>query len=197
MTWAKVGEFLMSAAPKVGKMLTNPIGGGIDLITDAISGKLGVGNNPDEVLRELKNNPDALVKIKQMEYNLAALEIKKDMNETDKASANIQIEASSDDVYVRRTRPKVLRQTFDLLAIMMVTGFVSMVVMATMKVPDSTINIIMGFWTESMKYLSGIFTAGFLGYTRYRSVHDKRLQAGKDPSPGLIEGLLKLRLAKK
>ena len=192
MTWKNVGDFLIGSAPKIAGLITNPVGEGISLITDALSGKLGVGNNPDEVMKELKSNPEALVKVKQMEFDLEALKIKQSMNETDKASANIKTEAASADVFVRRTRPKLLRDTFYLLAVMMVTGFLSMVVMAVVKVPDATISIIMGFWTEAIKYLSGIFTAGFLGYARYRSVYDKRLQAGKDPSPGLVEGLVKL-----
>ncbi len=191
MTWSDVGGFLKKIAPRIGGLLTNPVGEGIELITNALAGRLGVENKPEQVMQALQNDPGALLKIKQMETELEALRIKQEMNETDKATAIIQTEASSEDAYVRRTRPKILRDSFALLAVMMVGGFFSMVVMSTSKVPETTINTIMGFWIESMKYLTGLVTAGFLGYVRYRSVHDKRIEKGLEPR-SVIGDILKI-----
>ena len=191
MTWKDVGNFLKDVAPRVAGLLTNPVGEGIELITDAISGKLGVSNKPEEVMRALKSNPEALIKVRQMEADLEALRIKQEINEVDKAASIIQTEASSDDSYVRRTRPKILRDSFMLLAIMYVVGFMSLVVMALVGVKEKRIDLIIGFLEEGIKYLTGLVTVGFLGYVRYRSVHDKRIEKGLEPQ-SVVDDILKV-----
>ena len=64
MSWSVVKNVIGKAAPLVGGLLGGPVGGSVGAL---IASTLGVDNDPDEVLRELKNNPDALVKIKTLE----------------------------------------------------------------------------------------------------------------------------------
>lgn len=63
MTWQDVGNFLGKSAPVIGSLL-GPAGiavGGL------ISAALGTANTPDAVMTELQNNPDAIVKVQQIE----------------------------------------------------------------------------------------------------------------------------------
>jgi hypothetical protein len=64
MGWDKVKDVLGKAAPLVGGLLGGPVGGSVGAL---VANVLGVDNDPDQVLQELKNNPDALVKIKTLE----------------------------------------------------------------------------------------------------------------------------------
>ncbi|EGQ8094326.1 hypothetical protein ACT5DV_000874 [Vibrio cholerae] len=62
--WDKIKSLLGGAAPLVGSLIGGPAGGTVGvLIADA----LGVENTPDAIEAELLRNPDALLKIKQME----------------------------------------------------------------------------------------------------------------------------------
>jgi len=67
MDWKKVGKFLASSAPHISTLLANPIGGAASLAIDLISGELGTDPTPDAVMAELQGNPDAIVRIKELE----------------------------------------------------------------------------------------------------------------------------------
>lgn len=195
MIWEDVGKFLKNNAPKLAGLL---LGGPTGVVAGELLSKvLGTSNEPKKVMEVLKNDPTAMLKVLELNNQLEMAKIQERVNETTQAAGIIKIEAASEDTYVSRTRPKILRDSFNLLAIMMVTGFVSLVVLAQTGLNKEFLTLIGGYWTDCLKYLTGFVTIGFTGYVRYRSVHDKRLLAGKDPSPGLIEGLLKLKLAKK
>ena len=67
MDWSKVSEAISETAPAIGALLA-PATGGVSVIVGGIIAEiLGTGNEPDKVLQALKNNPDALIKIKQLE----------------------------------------------------------------------------------------------------------------------------------
>lgn len=64
MEWKDLSGVVGKAAPIVGTLLGGPAGGAIGGV---IASVLGTGNNPDEVAAALSANPDALVKVKQIE----------------------------------------------------------------------------------------------------------------------------------
>lgn len=66
--WDKVLEVLGEAAPTVGGLLGGPGGAAVG---ELVSKVLGVDNSPEAIEKELVNNPDALVKIKELETNKA------------------------------------------------------------------------------------------------------------------------------
>jgi hypothetical protein len=66
MNWQDVGNFVAAAAPTLGGFLMGPAG---EKVGELVSSILGVQNSPDKVLEALKNSPDALVKIKEIEAN--------------------------------------------------------------------------------------------------------------------------------
>lgn len=64
MNWKDLASVVGSSAPVLGGLLGGPAGGAIGSI---ISSVLGTGNTPDEVAVALASNPDAAVKLKQIE----------------------------------------------------------------------------------------------------------------------------------
>ena len=66
--WDKVLEILGDAAPTVGGLLGGPGGAAVG---ELVSKVLGVDNSPEAIEKELVSNPDALVKIKELETNKA------------------------------------------------------------------------------------------------------------------------------
>lgn len=71
--WDKVLELIGDAAPVVGTMLGGPAGAAVGGL---VAKALGVDNTPEAIEEALKSNPDALVKIKEIEASkeLAQLE---------------------------------------------------------------------------------------------------------------------------
>ncbi len=111
--WDKIKSLIGGAAPLVGSLIGGPAGGTVGvLIADA----LGVENTPDAIEAELLRNPDALLKIKQMEIDerIRLRELSYQQAEMESAERKLVIteqhklmvaELNSDDAYVRRWRP--------------------------------------------------------------------------------------------
>lgn len=64
MEWKDIAKVVGSSAPLLGGLLGGPAGAAIGSI---VSNALGTGNTPDEVSQALAVNPDAAVKLKQIE----------------------------------------------------------------------------------------------------------------------------------
>jgi len=64
MEWKDIAKTVGAAAPVLGTLLGGPAGGGIGAI---IASVLGVGATPDDVSQALTVNPEAAVKLKQIE----------------------------------------------------------------------------------------------------------------------------------
>lgn len=62
--WDKIKELLGDSAPVIGTLLGGPAG---TAVGGLIAKALGTDNNPEAIEEALKNNPDALVKIKEIE----------------------------------------------------------------------------------------------------------------------------------
>lgn len=66
MNWSDVGKFIGGAAPVVGTLLGGPAGAAVGAL---VSQALGTTNDPDAVNAALANNPDAMVKIQELQTN--------------------------------------------------------------------------------------------------------------------------------
>ena len=64
--WDTVKKLLGTAAPLLGTAIGGPAG---SIVGTLISSALGVDNTPEAVEQAIKNNPDALVKLKELEFN--------------------------------------------------------------------------------------------------------------------------------
>ena len=62
--WDNIKELIGTSAPVIGTLLGGPAGGAVGGL---ISKVLGVDNTPEAIELALTNNPDALVKIKELE----------------------------------------------------------------------------------------------------------------------------------
>ena len=62
--WNRIKNMMGSAAPLIGTLIGGPAGG---LVGGMVASVLGVENTPQAIEQELKNNPDALVKLKALE----------------------------------------------------------------------------------------------------------------------------------
>ena len=62
--WSKIKELVGSAAPTLGALLGGPAGG---VAGTLIASALGVEDTPEAIETELRNNPDALLKLMKLE----------------------------------------------------------------------------------------------------------------------------------
>lgn len=115
MNWSDIKEAVCKAAPLLGTLLGGPAGGTVGAI---ISSALGVENSPTAVEKELVNNPDAIVKLREVEAKrqvdletLAVDQAKSDMtaavqNATD-VNKTMQVEAQSEHFLQFSWRPLI------------------------------------------------------------------------------------------
>lgn len=78
MEWSNLSNVIGKVAPVLGTLLGGPVGGTVGTL---ISTVLGVENNPDAVLNELKTNPESVLKLQELQLThkekLEELSIKK------------------------------------------------------------------------------------------------------------------------
>lgn len=66
MNWSDIGKFIGGAAPVVGTLLGGPAGAAVGAL---VASALGTTNDPDAVNAALSANPDAMVKIQELQTN--------------------------------------------------------------------------------------------------------------------------------
>jgi len=66
MNWSDVGNIIGRAAPVVGTLLGGPAGAAVGAL---VSSALGVQNDPESVNAALASNPDAIVRIQELQTN--------------------------------------------------------------------------------------------------------------------------------
>lgn len=64
LSWEKVGRAIADSAPVLGSVIGGPAGGAVGAL---IASTLGTSADPDAVMEKLKSDPEALLKIKQLE----------------------------------------------------------------------------------------------------------------------------------
>lgn len=65
-TWDKIRGYVSKSAPLLGTLVGGPAGGTIGSL---ISSALGVEDTPDAIEHELRTNPEAALKLKELELN--------------------------------------------------------------------------------------------------------------------------------
>ena len=65
--WDKIKDVVGSVAPMAGSMLAGPAGGAVGAM---LASALGVDNTPDAVATAIKSDPQAAVKIREIEAQL-------------------------------------------------------------------------------------------------------------------------------
>lgn len=127
--WDKVLELVGSAAPVVGTLLGGSAG---NAVGELVAKALGVENSPEAIEKELKNNPEAYLKLKELEVSKELAILKAQFE--NKVEDNRHVESSKkvilDDKADARTREVEVTKTTGkrdlavlLLASVIVIGF--------------------------------------------------------------------------
>lgn len=103
MNWDSVKNFIGDAAPIVGGLLA-PATGGISVAVGGLIAKtLGVEEKPEAVMEALQTNPEALLKIKELEKDERIAELQAEMQTkqmyADSEKGNIQTIVNAQDMY--------------------------------------------------------------------------------------------------
>lgn len=95
MNWNAVKDVVGNAAPIVGSLLGGPAGAAVGGL---ISKALGVEEKPEAVIQALQGNPDAIVKVKELELSKELAEIQANLQskqiDADVTKTDIQATAS-------------------------------------------------------------------------------------------------------
>ena len=111
--WDKVKSLIGNSAPLIGTLIGGPVG---TAVGGLVSSALGVENTPQAIEQELAVNPEAVLKLKQLEaehevelkqlaFEHAKLESEERKLAMTQQHATMQAEIASNDPYVRRWRP--------------------------------------------------------------------------------------------
>jgi hypothetical protein len=186
--WDNVKSIIAKAAPLVGGLLGGPAGGGIGTL---VASTLGVEDTPEAIEAELKSNPGALLKIKQMEsdervrlrelaYEQAKVESAERSLAISEQHKTIQKELSSEDAFVRRWRP-----TFGYAVCLAWVSLFFGIAFVMLFYPEHTETA----FTGAAK-LTGIFSVALtvLGINIHKRSQDKQVLSGQIPL-GLIAGI--------
>lgn len=161
MNWQDIGKAVGGAAPIVGGLLGGPAGAAIGNI---VASTLGVNNTPDSVNDALKNNPDALVKIQELQTNskveLQRLAVLAEQHRMEAELLQYQAEAG-DRANARELAAKQpndrIRPT---ITIMMILGAIAIVFLVfsgyskellTNATASLTVGTVMGYWFGEVK----------------------------------------------
>ncbi|GLT18048.1 hypothetical protein GCM10007938_18260 [Vibrio zhanjiangensis] len=192
--WESVKSLLVTAAPMIGTVLGGPAGGAVGAM---VASTLGVENTPEAIEQELRNNPDALLKLKQLETDeriklqeLALNHSKIESEERKLAittqAATQQAELASNDAYVRRWRP-TFGYAMCLAWLLLFFGLAFSLVFHPQQAADIV---------NSIVALSPLFSVALavLGISIHKRSQDKQVVQGIKPT-GLL-GSLKQAISK-
>jgi len=196
MDWTKLGKQIADTGAQIlGEALPFP---GSGMAADALSAALGTEKDPDAISEAIAKDPEAAAKLKEVELNHKAQleQIRKDHKEQmrEYQAQDIQggrelsiKELQSEDSYVRRTRPKVVRMTMWLMVafVALFVLILGAVLLVPYEIPETNAQL----GAEGLSYLAGVvflaFATAFRSYTTRRSM-DKMTAAGQMPE-GLVD----------
>ncbi len=118
MDWKDISGTVAKVAPALGALLAVPTGGASLAIGQAIASALGTEATPDAVANAVKNNPDAALKLQELnnqhEQAMKQLEITSEQNQlsalsaqSDSVNKTMQAEAASEHFPTYAWRPYV------------------------------------------------------------------------------------------
>ncbi len=161
MNWKDIGAAIGNAAPMVGGLLAGPAGAAIGSV---VAATLGVDNTPDSVNDALKNNPDALVRLQELQVNskveLQKLAVTAQQHQLE--ADLLQYRAESEDR--NSARELAAKQPNDLIrptiTILMILGAIAIVFLVfsgyskdllTNATASLTVGTVMGYWFGEVK----------------------------------------------
>lgn len=188
--WDTIKQTLGTAAPMIGTLIGGPAGG---LIGSLVASKLGVENTPEAIEQELVHNPEALIKIKQLEseeriqlkellFKHAQLESEERKLALVQQHTTMQAEIASNDPWVRRWRP-----TFGYSVCLAWSLLFFGLAFAMVVHPEQASSLVTS--AVALTPLFGI-ALSVLGISIHKRSVDKQVSAGMVPV-GIVQGIKK------
>mgnify|MGYP000503883583 CR=1 FL=1 len=167
MNWSDIGSIVGRAAPMVGTLLGGPAGAAVGAL---VASALNVPNDPESVNAVLAGNPDALVRVQELQTNarvqLQQLAVTAENNRLQAEGALFAAEAADRD----SARQLAAKQPNDIIrpaiTIILLVGALSILVCiftgvgleALQKpVAASTISLLIGLWFSELKQTLGFY----------------------------------------
>ncbi|MDH5327770.1 MAG: holin family protein [Gammaproteobacteria bacterium] len=185
MDWSAVGKTVAGFAPLLGSAL-GPAG---TALGGLIASAFGVDNNPDAIQKAIQADPQAALKLREIESNnateLQRIVLANESKQLETVNATMRAEAASADKFTRRWRPTfgyVMAFTWTMQTLLIVVG----VLYAIIARPENSGDIITALGTM-IGALSTQWAVGLsvVGVTAYKRSHDKQVLAGQKPESAL------------
>lgn len=104
MNWSKLGDVLARTVPLVGASLSGPVGIAAS-VGRMIAGKLGVDPDPVSIADAVRNDPSALLKLKELNTSLERAEIVARVQSQDIVNKTMRAEVAADGWFKSGWRP--------------------------------------------------------------------------------------------
>lgn len=167
MNWSEIGSIVGKAAPVVGTLLGGPAGAAVGAL---VASALGTSNDPESVSAALYANPDALVKVHELQINakvqLQQLAVTAENNRLQAEAAQYSSEAADRD----SARKLAASQPRDIIrpaiTILVLSGALFMVLavflgwskdMLTDPVASLTVGTMIGVFFGELKQVMGFY----------------------------------------
>lgn len=161
MNWKDIGASIGKAAPIVGGLLGGPAGAAIGTV---VASTLGVEDSPDRVSDALRNDPEAIVKIQELQTNaqveLQKLAVTAEQNRIQAEVQQYAAEAADRDSARKLAAAQLndwVRPSITILMILGAIGIVILVFSGYSKdllkdaTASLTIGTVIGYWFNEVK----------------------------------------------
>ncbi len=183
MNWSDIKSLIAESAPVLGSLLGGPAGGAVGGL---IAKALGVEASADKVAAAVKSDPEALLKLRQLELaqqeKLTKMMLDFDAARLSEVNQTMRAEFAQEDAYVKRWRPTL---GYAVTLTWVVTWF--SIVYAIIFKPEQAPDIISAL--AEAQTMWGVALA-VLGVGVVKRSHDKQVAAGQQPT-GFLQALLK------
>jgi len=183
MNWSDIKGVVAEAAPVLGSLLGGPAGGAIGGV---IARALGVDASAESVAEAMRSNPDAVLKLRQLELEqqqaISRMVMAHEEAQLAEVNATMRAEFAQEDRFVKRWRP-TLGYAVTLTWVITWTAVVYAIVFR----PEQAPSIITALAQSQTMWAVAL---AVLGVSVVKRSHDKQVLAGQEPT-GLLKALLK------
>lgn len=175
MNWKDIAGVVGKAAPIVGGILGGPAGSAVGAL---VATALGTDATPDAVSAALLNNPEAAVKLRELEVNsriqLQQLAVAAEQNRLQASAAQYAAEAADRDSARRLAAGQTSDWVRPTVTVLLLLGAIGIVIFVFAGMADSllrdataslTIGTVIGYWFNELKQVLA-FWFGTTGETQ-------------------------------